>query len=120
ATTASGLGWPVTGASGAARADFASLPFGQAKLSARPGGAATVSPFATTLTAVAAPGMGLLPGPPRNSSGSFGVAPPVSGTTGPVNGLSAGFAPDGAGSTNPEGSATGTRLLIFRLNSCST
>lgn len=90
------------------------LPGCQIKLSARPVGAVTVSPFARTFVASASPWMGLLPGAPSNSSESFGVsvAFPVSGTTGPISGRSAGLAPDGEGSTGPEGSATGTRLLI--------
>jgi len=95
-------------------AALALLPGRQAKLSARPVGAVTVSPFARTFVASASPWIGLLPGAPSSSSGSFGVsvAFPVSGTTGPISGRSAGLAPDGDGSTGPVGSATGTRLLI--------
>lgn len=110
-------------ATGATGSDGAALALGrQAKLSARPGGAAIVSPLARTFVARASPWMGLLPGAPSSSSESFEVSGvfPVSGTTGPISGRSAGFASDGAGSTGPDGSATGTRLLIYRPSECST
>ena len=111
-------------ATGATGSDGAALALGRhAKLSARPAGAGIVSPFARTFAARASPWMGLLPGAPSSSSESFevpGVFPPVSGTTGPISGRSAGFASDGADSTGPDGSATGTRLLIYRPSECST
>src|SRR5262249_61619917 len=80
-----------TGASGGAAsvAFLAALPFGQAKLSARPGVGAMVSPFARTFTAVASPWIALLPGPPSNSAESLDGVPPLSGTTSPDNGQSA-------------------------------
>ena len=109
--------------SAATGSDGAALALGRhAKLSARPAGAAIVSPFARTFVARASPWMGLLPGAPSSSSESFEVSGvfPVSGTTGPISGRSAGFASDGAGSTGPDGSATGTRLLIYRPSECST
>jgi len=120
-SAATGATGATTGATGS---DWAALALGRhAKLSARPAGAGIVSPFARTFAARASPWMGLLPGAPSSSSESFevaGVFPPVSGTTGPISGRSAGFASDGAGSTGPDGSATGTRLLIYRLSECST
>ena len=43
---------------------------------------------------------------------SLSFAVPVSGVTGPISGRSVGFEREGAASDGPEGSATGTRLLI--------
>ncbi|MGB8183989.1 MAG: hypothetical protein WCF37_03115, partial [Pseudolabrys sp.] len=87
------FGSAATGATGATGSDGAALAPGRhAKLSARPAGAAIVSPFARTFAARASPWMGLLPGAPSSSSESFDVPGvfPVNGTTGPISGRSAG------------------------------
>src|SRR6476661_4663676 len=102
----------------AGNAAVAAELWGQLKLSARPAGAGTASPLARTFVAIASPWRELLLGPPSSSSVSFRGGP-VSGTTGPDNGRSAGLA-EVAGSIGPEGSATVARLPKYRCNSCST
>src|SRR5262249_59845422 len=103
----SGSGWCATAVSIAAAG-------GHAKLSARPAGAASVSPLPRTFVAIVSPRVGLLPGAPSSLSESLSLsfAIPVSGITGPTSGRSVGFESEGAASNDPEGSATGTRLLI--------
>jgi hypothetical protein len=88
----------------------ASLPSGQTKSSARPGGAATGSPLTNTRFAMTSLCSGCALEAPSNSSEFVGVT--VSGTTGPATGRTFDFASSGRGPTGPTGSATGPRLLI--------
>ena len=97
------------GPSAAGAAALPSLPTGQAKSSARPGGAGTGSPLTNTRLAVASTCTGCALPPPSSSSEFPGVT--VSGTTGPATGRTVDFV-SGAGPTGPTGRAIGPRLLM--------
>ena len=85
-----------------------SLPGGQTKSSARPGGAGTGSPLTSTRLAVESLCKGWALLAPSSSSEFPGVT--VSGTTGPATGRTADFASPGKGPTGPAGSATGRAI----------
>jgi len=101
---------------------LSALPRGQLKSSARPLGAATVSPLVSTREAVASAAGAARP-LPTSSSGAVCMA--VSGTTGPANGRCTGPSGLAFGAWGPEstgtGSATGMpRLAMLRWISRST